>query len=403
MDGGVASRGEQVDSDPIRIDDPSTWPASAREYYARWQKDHVGCPELDQLVRERIRRADGITFAEFMDLALYHPEYGYYRSNPARMAPGGDYVTSPETHPVFGFLLTSWLRQTWLQAGRPGAWTVLEGGAGTGRLAAQILASAPLLDRDFAAALWYRIAEPSPASSLLQRQSVAEYEDRVTWMPSIDTAGEPFAGCVLANELLDAFPVHRVIRQGRALRELWVVEREGVLVEEARALSTTLLRDYFRDHGFLPRQGVPVEVNLEAPRWMGRAAGLLSRGFVLILDYGWTARELYRRRRKSGTVRSYHRHTVCSDPFRLIGEQDLTADVDFTAVIRAGEQAGLVTREYTRQCEFLARLAWQAWREQLSVPSLPGTQAARRPGAAAELVDPCELGDTRVLVQEKVG
>src|SRR5947209_12378747 len=114
----------------IRVEDPSTWPASAREYYTRWRRDRIGQPALEELIRERIREAGAITFAEFMELALYHREYGYYRTDPARMSLAGDYLTSPETHPVFGFLLARWLREAWGTAGAPPEWTVLEAGAG---------------------------------------------------------------------------------------------------------------------------------------------------------------------------------------------------------------------------------------------------------------------------------
>jgi SAM-dependent MidA family methyltransferase len=316
------------------------------------------------------------------------------------MTAPGDYVTSPETHPAFGFLLARWLYDAWQRIDQPAEWTIVEVGAGTGRLAEQILSAAPCFSGSFGAALRYRIVEPDPKSCTLQAGTLAEHARRVAWTADIESiARAPIAGCVLSNEFLDALPVHRVIRQGRTLRELWVVEREGILTEEPRAASTPELGSYFRVCGFLPPRGVAVEVNLEAPRWIVRAAGCLSQGYVLTLDYGGTAEELYRLTR-SGTLRAYHRHSVCDDPFRRIGEQDLTADVDFSALIRAGETAGLVTRELTTQNEFLTRLAWSECTEGYHVRFL---DAPRRPQALLELVDFAELGNIRVLVQEKAG
>jgi SAM-dependent MidA family methyltransferase len=384
----------------IRVEDPSTWPASAREYYRRWQRDHFGQPELERLIRERIRAAGGIPFAEFMELALYHPEHGYYRTDPTRMTLVGDYVTSPETHPAFGFLIARWLWRAWTRAGKPAPWTVLEAGAGTGRLAEQILSSAPSLEKAFAAALRYRIVEPDAAARALQERTLARWSRKTSWVGDLDSAAlQPIRGCLLSNELFDAMPVHRVVREGRALRELWIVERDGALVEEPRPLSRPELRRYFRRYGFLPPTGRPVEVNLAAPAWIAAAARSLQRGYLLTIDYGGTAEELYRKPGNTGTLRAFYRHVLSTELFQHIGEQDLTADVDFTALIHAGEAAGLVTREYTTQCAFLSRLAWEAWQEGRPV-SFPRASARLR--ALQELVDLENLGEIRVLVQEKL-
>jgi SAM-dependent MidA family methyltransferase len=383
----------------IRVDDPKTWPASARAYFQRWQQDRQGPPELEQLIRERIRQRDAITFAEFMELALYHPSHGYYRTNPARMALGGDYLTSPETHPAFGFLIGRWLWDAWKRWGAPAGWLVLEAGAGTGRLADQILSAADWYDADFATALRYCILEPDPAAQAAQQATLATHGHRVTWgtgIESMDPAS--IVGCVLTNELLDALPVHRVLCQKGTLQELWVVEREGVLVEQPGPLSRPEIQEYFRDHGLLPPAGVPVEVNLRALEWMSAAARALRQGCVLTFDYGGTALELYGEPR-TGTLRAYCRHALSANPFERIGAQDLTADVDFTALIRAGERAGLVAREYTTQAAFLSGLAWEEWQGDVPV----GFPEAARPGALAELVDDEELGGVRVLVQEKAG
>src|ERR1051326_404750 len=232
----------------IRVEDPSTWPASAREYYTRWRRDRIGQPALEELIRQRIRGARAISFAEFMELALYHPAHGYYRTDPARMSLMGDYLTAPETHPAFGFLLARWLRDAWDEAGAPPEWTVLEAGAGTGCLADQILSSAPRFGAAFAAALRYWIVEPDPSARGVQEARLSGHAPRVAWRTRMDAPAPPLMGCVLSNELLDAMPVHRVVRVGRVLQELWVIEREGELAEEPRALSTPELRRYFRPY-----------------------------------------------------------------------------------------------------------------------------------------------------------
>jgi SAM-dependent MidA family methyltransferase len=206
---------------------------------------------------------------------------------------------------------------------------------------------------------------------------------------------------VFSNELLDAMPVHRVAMAGGELREVFVWWDGGRFVEELREPSTADIPEYFDGLGMRPGEGCRAEVTLEAVRWMRDAGGGLEHGFILTLDYGYEAEQMFAPWRTDGTLLCFYRHNPGNDPYARIGRQDMTAHVDFTSVRRAGEKAGLTTLGLTSQSEFLERLGIM---EALSPPQ-PGKtdmeEYMARRGAVMELLDPAGLGRIRVLVQAK--
>jgi SAM-dependent MidA family methyltransferase len=372
----------------LRLDDPETWPASARALLRGRQGAMVPTEaraRLGRFVRERGR----VPFAEFMERALYDPEVGYYRDPAERIGPRGDYVTSPEMHPAFGALLARWLADRWRTLGEPDPFEVVEVGPGTGAAAAQILAALP---RAIGTAVRYTLVEPGRTAARRQAERLAEFGTHCRWVKDLEE-GAPVVGVVWANELLDALPVHRVRRDGDRLIELWVTydARSSQFQEVAGPLSTPRLEEYFAALGLLPIEGVPVEVNLQAMDWLRRAARALERGWLLLFDYGSTAERLYGEPGRAGTLRAYHRHTLEPDPYARIGAQDLTADVDFTTLLRVAGEEGLRVESFTDQRPFLASLGI---REFLRRPPAPG-----EPGhwCLAQLIDPEGLGRIRVL------
>jgi SAM-dependent MidA family methyltransferase len=351
---------------------------------------------LEAELRERIERAGPLTFRSYMEAALYHPRHGYYATHPGATSRGGDYLTSPEVHPIFGSLVAKQLREAWERMDRPSTFDVVEPGAGSGLLARDVLAWAGRSDAEFAGALRYHIVEPLAALRDLQRRTIDEAgipEERVAWC---DALPRRVSGVVLSNELVDAFPVHRVVLHDGELREVYVAWRDGAFVDEPGPPSTPELAAYFDALGLLPGEGCYAEVNLDAVRWMREIAAALERGYVLTFDYGYEASELYAPWRRDGTLLCFYRHAAGSDPFQRLGKQDMTSSVDFSTLPRAGEDAGLRTLGMTDQADFLVRLGIGAG---LTTQQDRMEEYFARRSVVMALVDPARLGRVKVLLQ----
>lgn len=356
---------------------------------------------LRQAILRRIDETGGITFREFMELALYHPVHGYYVTRQP-MGRRGDYVTSPEVHPLFGALVGRQLRELWETMGRPARFDVVEFGPGAGLLARDVLRWATASAPPFAAAIRYRLVEISETLIERQRRTLAPLglpEGVVSWA---DRTLDGVEGCILSNEFLDALPVHRVTVRDGWLLEVWVIRVGDGFAETLRTPSTPELEAYFDRLGLRPGEGCEAEVNLAAVRWMRSVARALRRGFVLTFDYGYPAGELYAPWRRQGTLLCFYRHNPSTDPYARIGRQDITASVDFTTLMRTGEEEGLTTLAFTTQARFLSALGIGAAveRVQREDPSALEEYYARR-RAVTELLDPAGLGRICVLVQSR--
>ena len=353
-------------------------------------------------VRRRIEAEGRITFRDFMALCLYHPQHGYYFSRRQAMGRAADYLTSPEVHPFFGAVVARQLSEMWEVMDRPSPFDVLEMGPGSGLLARDILLATRRRDPRFSAALRYHLLERSPRQAERQRDTLDGLDlpvGKVDWL-SEEPSPASVRGCVLSNELLDSFPVHRVVFQDGRLREVYVSWREGAFVEELDDLSTPELAPYFQRLGLLPGEGCRAEVNLEALQWIKGVATALDRGFVLTFDYGHEAPDLYAPWRRDGTLLSFYRHNPSNDPYRRLGRQDMTAHVDFTSLIDEGRRQGLEPLGLTTQARFLSALGiYEALRQREGDTDLEEHFARRR--AVHELTDPVGLGRVRVLVQAK--
>ena len=357
-------------------------------------------PEAE--IRRRIRGGGPITFAEFMELALYWPGGGYYAGGTGAGEPfgaAGDYYTSPLAHPAFGALLAVQLYQCWRLLGEPQPFFVAEQGAGNGQLGRDVAAAAGQLPGGFGDALRYVGIDRGTAPGLElggERPGVAR----------VMAAGLPLRGrrgVILSNELLDAFPVHQVRREQGKLREVYIaVEDGGALVERLDEPSTPALAARFAELGVELAEGQTAEVNLQLEGWAAEAAAALDAGLILTIDYGRLAAELYdSRRRLRGTLTTYYRHTQTDAPLQRIGRQDMTAQVDFTAVVNAGCRAGLTPLGFTSQGRLLRNLGFDQFRRRLAdLPLSRGELAANRAGLMA-LVNPDGLGDFKALAQGK--
>jgi SAM-dependent MidA family methyltransferase len=357
---------------------------------------------LREMICAEIRAAGPITFRRFMELALYHPTDGYYSAARPRIGRAGDYVTSPEVSPLFGYALARQLAEFWAALERPASFSLVEAGAGSGLLARDVLrwlrANAP----DCYAAVRYTLVERSRTLRAAEAELLAaELREGRAQLQSALPADPAAIGCVFANELLDALPVHRVTVGDAQLREIYVDDGEHGFFERTGPPSTPALEEYFERVKARPAEGCFAEVCLETSSWLAAAAGALGRGYVLLLDYGYTAARKYAAWRRTGTLVSYHRHQAGADPYRLVGRQDLTAHVDFTSVAADAPAAGFDPLALTSQARFLAALGIGA-----SVRLPTGGQAAvqeyyARRRAVAALLDPDGLGRISVILLGK--
>jgi len=299
-------------------------------------------PELKSLIVDLIRQQGPLSFARYMDLCLYHPQYGYYTSERTRIGKQGDFFTSSSVHALFGRLIARQLAQFWQLMGAD-TFTLVEQGAGDGYLALDILDTLAEEFPQFYAQLTYRIVEVSANHRQNQQQRLAQHlnAERVDWCNFEQLT--PFRGCFISNELVDAFPVHLVTRQDGELREIKVGLEEGQLIETLSELSDTRLEDYFVLCDTPLIEGNRTEVNLAAIDWMVRVGNLMEQGAVMTIDYGYPAAELLAPWRRNGTLLCYHRHHSNENPYQHLGHQDITAHVNFTLLETLGRQVGLKT------------------------------------------------------------
>ena len=342
--------------------------------------------DIKKLIVDRGR----ITFAKFMEMALFSPRGGYYTSEEHRKE--RDYYTAPVAHPVFGALVALQLEQMWELMGSPSPFYVLEVGAGGGVLARDILAYSSGLTSAFSNALEYiGVDYEPPLRFQVDTQPIKAY-------------GLPFrdvVGCVLSNELLDAFPVHRFAIQEDRLKEVYVTLEEAELVEVLDEPSTPRLEQRLSCLGLDLPEGFQGEVNLAMDAWIEEISRVLKRGFVLTIDYGHVAQDMYSSGRSRGTLRCYYRHVLESSPYRRIGRQDITAHVDFSSLMRSGEDHGLAPVGFTPQREFLHNLGFSRFLDFLGERQLPQRERDANRMGMLELVKAGEMGDFKVLAQAK--
>lgn len=307
-------------------------------------------------IRAAIAQAGGaITFARFMELALYAPGLGYYSAGTRKFGADGDFVTAPEVSPLFARCIARQCEAVLQASGG----VILEAGAGTGALACGLLRELAELGRPPEAYLILELsAELRARQQTLLAEQVPELLPRVHWLDGWPDAG--LRGVVIANELLDALPVHRFHVSAEGACECYVASDGDAFAWRLGPLSSPLLRERVAtlqaDAALELAPGYESEINLAAEAWIGSLAPLLQQGAVLLIDYGYPCHEYYHPQRRSGTLMCHYRHHSHSDPLCLVGLQDITAHVDFSAVARAAADAGLRLAGFTTQAHFLLGL-----------------------------------------------
>jgi len=309
---------------------------------------------LAELLSDRIRRFGPLTFADYMRECLYHPIHGYYsKAESQRFA---DYYTSVDVHPIFARLLARQFVEMWESMGRPAEFSLVEAGAGVGRFAAQVLDFCAAKAPAFYEALRYVAVERSAS----RREQATIHSKRHAaaghFTVSAETPAHIATGCFFSNELLDALPVHRVVMDSGTLREIFVGFRDGHFADVLAPVSTCAISEYFAAQGVVLREGQHAEAGLEACDWISEIGRRLGRGYVLTIDYGHPAADLFDEHHMRGTLLAYQNHRASEDFYRAPGEQDLTAHVNFTALERWGKRSGLETAGFTSQTAFLLAL-----------------------------------------------
>jgi SAM-dependent MidA family methyltransferase len=372
-------------------------------------------PDLCQLIAQRIAAAADrrISFAEFMDLALYHPQYGYYSTRHSGLQQ--DFFTSPHLGRDFGELLGEQFAQLWEILDRPHPFTLVEMGAGQGLLVQDIVRYLHRHHFECFAALEYIIVEKSAALIAEQQQRLqplTQSWNQLHWRTWETIPANSIVGCCFSNELVDALPVHQIAVTAGQLQEVYVSlePSEGAIAfsEVIAAPSTAKLAEYFQliDLPFPSDRypdGYRSEVNLAALDWLQTVSDRLQRGYVLTIDYGYPAPRYYSPTRSQGTLQCYFQHRHHSDPYVAIGQQDITAHVDFTALERQGERCGLQTIGYTQQGLFLMALGLGDRIAALSTPDpdVSVQELLQRREALHALANPMGLGNFGVLMQAK--
>lgn len=310
---------------------------------------------LREIILGRIREQGRLTFADYMRACLYEPGLGYYTSPGRKVGAEGDFYTSSNVHQVFGRLIAREISRMWEAMAAPDRFDIVEAGAGNGRLARDILDTLAEINPVLYDALTYRLVEAEPSLQESQRDMLGSHAPRAAWHTPADLAEGrfPFTGCLLSNELLDSFPVHLVEMTPSGLQEVFVTANGDEFAEVLDLPSTPELEEYLARLGVGLLAGQRAEINLAAPRWLEGAARSLARGFVITIDYGYTAAELFAPLRKNGTLLCYYRHTVEENPYIRVGMQDMTTHVDFTTLITRGEELGLTKVWFGEQYRFL--------------------------------------------------
>lgn len=352
--------------------------------------------ELVEELRATIEREGRISFDRFMREVLYHPRHGYYRNIIARPGRAGDFLTAPEADPIFGHTLARQLSQMDQLLDYPDPFTLIEYGAGAGTLALAILDG---LSIDAASCFERLRYQPIEINQAQITELQARFDERGFRERLAISSDAPITGCILANEFLDALPVHRIERKDGQILERYVVWRDSWFAEEMGPLSSTEIERYLSDGGIELGDGQRAEVNLGLAAWVAEIAQRLRRGYVLIIDYGYPAEKLYGTDYVEGTLRTYFQHGVGDDPFRAVGYQDLTAHVDFSALGRAAREQGLRVLGLTTQADFLGgagigELLVRAQQE----PGMTYDEYVGIRAAVIRMIDPGAMGRFRVLI-----
>lgn len=360
---------------------------------------------LKAILTQRISQQGRITFADFMAACLYEPGLGYYTSPGRKVGAEGDFYTSISVHAAFGRVIAREIAQMHRCMGSPDMFTVVECGAGNGRLACDIMDYLSEREPALYSVLNLVLVEKEPSLESAQREMLSAHTCKVSWLsPEEFASGRfTFSGCLYSNELIDALPVQRVVMTEKGLQEIYVTQKDGEFNEETGPLSTAAITEYLSRIAVELLPGQQAEINLAAPLWLAEAVRALQTGFILTIDYGFPAVELFAPHRTRGTLLCYHRHQIEENPYIRLGKQDITAHVDFTTLMKQGETLGLQSNWFGEQYRFLLSAGIVEEIEEFERSDATDERKLKLRLALKKLILPeGGMGDTfRVLIQSK--
>ncbi len=326
---------------------------------------------LKQKIIERIKSEGPVSFETFMEMALYCPGLGYYMKDSAKIGRAGDFYTSPHLHKIFGAMLGRQMEEMWNVMEKPGPFHIVEMGAGEGHLAKDLVEYLGAKGKgqgktgeeerrrqgekgkNLFEHMKYTIVEMNPAMREKQRSLLNDFQDKINWVSDLREM-ERVVGCFISNEVPDAFPV-RTVEMNGSLSEIYVDVEDDEFVEK-KMPCTEEIQKYFEEFNLELTDGFRTEVNLKIKEWLKSVGEKLSEGFVLTIDYGYPAWDYYSEERSRGTLLCYHGHQVNENPYQNIGDQDITAHLNFSALKKWGEEAGLKTIGFCPQGTYLVAL-----------------------------------------------
>lgn len=308
---------------------------------------------LHELIKEQIKNTGPISFKNFLEHALYNPDHGYYSSGKVQIGKKGDFYTSPNVHASFGKVISNLAAKAY-ETLRVKDFNIVELGAGKGYLALDILDTLKTEYPYIYKNIKYKVIEIAEKSAHIEKSFLKEHLNKIEWFKSIrDLCNYPVNGLVLSNEFFDALPFSRLKQVDGELKEIFVDLEDDNLVEIYKNPSSADLKEYLGYHSIKLVNNQEIEVNLAARNVINDINSILSSGFVLTIDYGYLADEIYSEKRMKGTFRCFYKHKLNSDPYINIGFQDITSDVNFSDLIQYGEKKGLHYIKYINQGQFL--------------------------------------------------
>jgi SAM-dependent MidA family methyltransferase len=370
---------------------------------------HFNSEQLQKVITESIKNSaiGCISFAEYMDLVLYHPDRGYYSSGVVEIGAAGDFFTSSSLGRDFGELLAIQFIEMWHKLDCPDPFLMVEMGAGNGQLARDILTYLAQNNPNLGEILEYIIIEESPKLITQQQELLQDFTGiNIHWKSWHELKNNSINGVFFSNELVDAFPVHRIIINYDKLQEIYLTLDQNQLTETIRELSTEQINQYFELLGIDLLNGeyppnYQTEVNLQALVWLKTVASKLKQGYLLTIDYGYKADKYYHPQRNQGTLQCYYQHRRHNNPYVNLGYQDITTHVNFSALENQGKLWDLETIGFTQQGLFLMALGLGDRLSELSSGKYNIQEIFQRRDALHQLIDPMGLGGFGVLIQGK--
>lgn len=349
---------------------------------------------LKRLIIDKIMIEGPITFETFMELCLYHPEYGYYMRDITRIGKEGDFYTAPHLHRAFGAAIIKQIEECWEVMNRPEDFVILEMGAGMGYLAKDMLDY--IKEKDFYSAIKYHIIELNPSLVNKQKEMLKEHPGKIKWFNSLEQIAS-FRGAVVSNELLDSFPVHIIEFTRKGIEEIYV-STDGKEFLEIRGPLSNGLEEYIKEFSINLPEGSRTEINLRIKEWLRMISQVLVEGFIITVDYGYPAWQYYSEDYPRGTLQCYYRHHKSDNPYIHIGEQDITSHVNFSSLKKWGEELGFKNIGYTGQGRFIVSIGIEEIVNELIKPEDYSFEIAR----LKSLILPDGMGEShKVMIQYK--